>query len=69
MGNGVETKLYLGLRATGENIHSKSIVKYLNEFIKGTWPGLQTLIISETDANLARFKQDVSNDISKIFMP
>lgn len=63
VGNGVETKLYLGLRATGENIHSKSIVKYLNEFIKGTWPGLQTLIISETDANLARFKQDVSNDI------
>ena len=37
-GNGIESKLYLGLRAISENIHSKSTVRYLNEFIKGTWP-------------------------------
>lgn len=63
VGNGIETKLYLGLRAIGENIHSKSIIKYLNEFIKGTWPGLQTSIVSETDENLVRFKKDVSDEV------
>lgn len=63
VGNGKENKLYLGLRAVGENIRSKSIVKYLNEFIKGTWPGLQTTVVSEADENLARFKKEVSDDV------
>lgn len=63
IGNGRENKLYLGLRAVGDNIHSKNIVKYLNEFIKGTWPGLQTRVISETDENLALFKKEVTEDV------
>lgn len=63
IGNGGESKLYLGLRSTGENIHSKSIVKYLNEFIKGSWPGLQTSVISESDEKLEEFKTDVANDV------
>lgn len=63
IGNGRENKLYLGLRAVGDNIHSKNIVKYLNEFIKGTWPGLQTCVISETDENLALFKKEVTEDV------
>ncbi|WP_317346211.1 ATP-binding protein [Phocaeicola plebeius] len=63
VGNGSESKLYLGLRAMGENIHSKSIVKYLNEFIKGTWPGLQTSVISESDENLTNLKKDIANDV------
>lgn len=62
-GNGVENRLYLGLRATGENIRSKSIVKYLNEFIKGAWPGLQTRIVQETDETLSAFKKEMANDV------
>lgn len=61
-GNGVENKLYLGLRAIGEDVRSKSIVKYLNEFIKGTWPGLQTCIVQETDNYLVSLKKDIAND-------
>lgn len=62
-GNGVENKLYLGLRATGENVRSKSIVKYLNEFIKGVWPGLQTRIVQETDGGVSTFKKEVTEDV------
>lgn len=62
-GNGIENKLYLGLRATGSGIRSRSIVKYLNEFIKGAWPGLQTQIINEDDTSLDVFKKEVSNDV------
>lgn len=62
-GNGITNKLFLGLRATGDNIRSKSIVKYLNEFIKGTWPGLQTTIVQETDECLSTFKADITNDV------
>lgn len=62
-GNGVENRLYLGLRATGENIRSKSIVKYLNEFIKGAWPGLQTRIVQETDETLSAFKKEMADDV------
>lgn len=62
-GNGIENKLYLGLRAIGSGIRSRSVVKYLNEFIKGTWPGLQTQIINEGDVCLSSFKKDISDDI------
>lgn len=62
-GNGIENKLYLGLRAIGSGIRSRSIVKYLNEFIKGTWPGLQTQIINEGDVCLSSFKKDISDDV------
>ena len=62
-GNGIENKLYLGLRATGGGIRSRSIVKYLNEFIKGTWPGLQTQVINENDSSLEDFKKNVVNDV------
>ena len=61
-GNGVENKLYLGLRASGEDVRSKSMVKYLNEFIKGTWPGLQTSVIHETDDSLVSLKKDIADD-------
>lgn len=62
-GNGVENRLYLGLRATGENIRSRSFVKYLNEFIKGAWPGLQTCIVQETDESLSAFKKEMIDEV------
>ncbi len=62
-GNGVENRLYLGLRATGENIRSRIIVKYLNEFIKGAWPGLQTRIVQDTDEKLSAFKKEMADGV------
>ena len=38
-------KLYLGLRSPHKATPSKSIVRNLNEFINGIWPGLQTRVI------------------------
>ena len=62
-GNRVENRLYLGLRATGENIRSRIIVKYLNEFIKGAWPGLQTRIVQDTDEKLSAFKKEMADGV------
>lgn len=61
-GNGIESKLYLGLRATSENIHSKSTVRYLNEFIKGAWPGLQTRVVQESDEALSLIKREIASE-------
>ena len=59
--NGI-SRLYIGLRAPGKSTPSKSIVRNLNEFIKGIWPGLQTSIVKESDESLARFRKDVSGE-------
>lgn len=61
-GNGVENKLYLGVRSLSEDVNSKNLAKSLNEFMKGAWPGLQTEVVSEGDSNLSRFKKDVEDD-------
>ena len=57
-----KNKLYLGLRSPHEATPSKSMVRNLNEFIKGIWPGLQTSIVSEDDPTLVRFKQNVTEE-------
>ena len=62
-GNGVESKLYLGVRSPYKAYPPKSIVRNLNEFIKGVWPGLQTSIIKEENEDLCRFKKNVEDDI------
>ena len=62
VGNGVENKLYLGLRAPGKAVPPKSMVRNLNEFIKGVWPGLSTEILQDSDKALQQFKQDVTDD-------
>lgn len=61
-GNGKENKVYMGLRSPHKALPPKSMVKNLNEFIKGVWPGLQTKIISEDDSALAKFKENVRNE-------
>lgn len=60
--NGKENKLYLGLRSPHKALPPKSMVKNLNEFIKGVWPGLQTKVISEDDSALEKFKENVRNE-------
>ena len=61
-GNGKENKLYLGLRSPHKALPPKNMVKNLNEFIKGVWPGLQTKVISEDDSALEKFKENVRNE-------
>ena len=61
-GNGKENKLYLGLRSPHKALPPKNMVKNLNEFIKGVWPGLQTKVISENDSALEKFKESVRNE-------
>ena len=46
VGNNRENHLYLGLRAIGKANPPKSMVRNLNEFLKGIWPGLDTAIVS-----------------------
>jgi hypothetical protein len=60
--DGTENKLYLGVRGVSEDIRSKSLVKSLNEFMKGAWPGLQTEIVKESASSLAQFKKDVAEE-------
>lgn len=63
IGNKKQNKMYLGVRAMGASV-KKNIVKYLNEFIKGVWPGLQTKIIKDdsTDGNLKDLTEKVNNE-------
>lgn len=62
LGNEKDNRLYLGLRTPGKAMPPKSMVRNLNEFIKGIWPGLQTEIVSGTDERLAIFQKDVQSE-------
>lgn len=61
-GDGRENKLFLGVRSPHKAVPLKSMVRNLNEFIKGVWPGLQTKVVSEDIPALDAFKQNVKND-------
>ena len=61
-GDGESTKMYLGVRAPGKSLPAKSTVRNLNEFLKGIWPGLQTELVNDSDADINQFKKDVIND-------
>ena len=62
LGNEKDNRLYLGLRTPGKAMPPKSMVRNLNEFIKGIWPGLQTEIVSGLDERLASFQKDVQSE-------
>lgn len=62
VGKNGENNLFLGVRAPGKAVPPKSMVKNLNEFIKGIWPGLQTEIMQENNNVLNAFKESVAND-------
>ena len=62
LGNEKDNSLYLGLRTPGKATTPKSMVRNLNEFVKGIWPGLQTEIVNGTDERLAQFQKDVVGD-------
>ena len=59
-GNGKQNKMYLGIRPMGTSV-KRNIVKYLNEFLKGTWTGLQSRIVKDNslDETLQGFSQKI----------
>ena len=62
VGNRQESQLYLGLRNPGKGHPSPSIVKNLNQFILGVWPGLKTEIVKEDSASLKDVKDAISSE-------
>jgi len=61
-GNGIENKLYLGVRSPHKEQLPKKIASNLNEFVKGIWPGLQTSIVTDNEKALTEFKKNVANE-------
>lgn len=61
--NGQRSKMFLGIRPTGTEI-KKNITRYLNEFIKGAWPGLQSNLVkdAEKEEGLSFFASQVKNE-------
>ena len=62
VGEDQESHLYLGLRNPGKGLPAKSIVKNLNEFILGVWPGLKTDIVSGGNDTIKNVKEALSTD-------
>ncbi len=62
VGDNQENHLFLGLRSPGKGAPSRSLVRNLNEFMKGVWPGLQTEVVSEDDPVLSKIKEDIGGD-------
>ena len=62
-GNGKYNRLYLGVRPTGNGI-KKNITKYLSDFMKSVWPGLQCHAIKDDseDEGLQNFSSLIQND-------
>ena len=59
LGNGIQSKMFLGVRPLGTKV-KRNIVTYLNEFLRGVWPGLQTQVLkSKENEDLMSFSQDI----------
>lgn len=62
------TSLYVGVRTPGKATSPKNLMKNLNEFIKGIWPGISTEVLSETDKEIESVrKQLASEDLDNVF--
>lgn len=61
-GDGTTNRMYLGVRALTDQIQSKTIIRSLNEFVRGTWPGLQTKVVKESDSGLSTLKKDIASE-------
>lgn len=61
--NDKQNKMYLGVRPMGSKI-KKNITKYLNEFIKGAWPGLQSRVVkdNEEEEALQQFTDNINKE-------
>ena len=56
-------KMYLGVRPMGSNV-KKNMTRYLRDFIKGAWPGLQCQVVkdTETDGTLQTYADNIRQE-------
>lgn len=56
-------KMYLGVRPINSNV-KRNITRYLNDFIKGAWPGLQSRVIkdAENEDALKNFSKNIESE-------
>ena len=56
-------KMYLGVRPLHSSV-KKNMTNYLNDFIKGTWPGLQSRVIkdNEKESTLKHFASNIQQE-------
>lgn len=61
--NGGVNKMYLGIRPLNFNV-KKNITRYLSDFMKGTWPGLQCRVVkdAENDPTIKDFVSDIERE-------
>lgn len=65
--NGV-TSLYVGIRTPDKATPSKSLVRNLNEFIKGIWPGVNTEILNYEDEEIQEIQQEMADaDLDNVY--
>lgn len=56
-------KMYIGIRPLNFNI-KRNITRYLSDFMKGTWPGLQCRVVkdAENDSVISHFVSDIEEE-------
>ena len=67
-GDGKQSHLYLGLRSPGKAVPPKKLVRNLERFIGGIWPGLQTKLLKGDDCRISDFcKRVASEDLENVY--
>ena len=67
-GDGKQSHLYLGLRSPGKAVPPKKLVRNLERFIGGIWPGLQTEVLKSDDSRISDFcKRVASEDLENVY--
>ena len=67
-GDGTQSHLFLGLRAPGKSVPPKKLVRNLERFIGGIWPGLQTEVLKSDDSRISGFcKRVASEDLENVY--
>ena len=67
-GDGTQSHLFLGLRAPGKSVPPKKLVRNLERFIGGIWPGLQTEVLKSDDSRISGFcKRVASEELENVY--
>lgn len=67
-GDGIQNHMYLGLRCPGKAEPPKKLVRNLERFIGGIWPGLQTELLKSDDGRISDFcKRVASEDLENVY--
>lgn len=67
-GDGTQSHLYLGLRAPGKALPPKKLVRNLERFIGGIWPGLHTEVLKSDDSRISDFcKRVASEELENVY--